>query len=531
MILKPLYTLTFILYTQHMSWISELTENFKNTKSEIWVDDMATPSGIPHVGTLRGAIIHDIAAKALLHSGHKVKYTFFSNDYDPMDGMPSYLNEKEYREHMGKPFFMIPAPDGKGNLGEYFIKELYEMMKGLGCDFEPMRDSEGYQSGKYDEAIKIALDNSDKIRKIYKDIAGSDKGEDWIPFSPICEKCGKIGTTRAFGWDGERVAYRCEEKMVEWAEGCGYEGKVSPYGGTGKLLWKVEWPAKFAALGIDVEGEGKDHSSAGGSRDLANAIMKDVYKKEPPYDLPYEFIIFKGQKMSKSKGVGITAKEVYESLPPELIRFVLTRNINRVVDLDLDGMVIASLYDEYDRAHKAHLGEIDFPDLAEIYVLSQTGPEYNDGYKMKFSKVAHAIQIPKADIYKVAEEEKGSGLTKLERAELDERVKYANIWLDKFAPDNFKFQILEKMPPLKLTGAQKEIIGALSKKFATKNNWNGEDLQAEIFKLKDELGVQPKDIFGAIYQIFIGKDSGPQAGFLLASLDRKFVADRLALRG
>jgi lysyl-tRNA synthetase class 1 len=513
-----------------MSWIHDLVENFKEEKGEILVDDMATPSGIPHVGTFRGAVIHDVAAKALKKSGHKVKYIFYSNDYDPMDGLPGYLDEKIYRQHMGKPFYAIPAPDGKGNLGQYFIKELYEMMGGLGCEFTPMRDSEGYQSGKYDGVIKVALDNASLIRKIYKEISGSDKGDDWIPFSPICEKCGKIGTTRAYAWDGKEVSYRCEENMVDWAVGCGYEGKVSPYKGTGKLPWKIEWPAKFAALGIKVEGEGKDHSSAGGSRDLANALCKKVFKVNPPYDLPYEFIIFKGKKMSKSKGVGISAREVFSALPPELIRFILTRNINRVVDLDLDGMVIPSLYDEYDRAHQAQLGELDFPDLAAVYELSQISDKYNNGYKMKFSKVAHAIQIPKIDIRKLAEEEKGSKLTDLEIAELNERVKYAKIWLDKFAPDNFKFQILDVMPKIKLSDEQRIIINSLKVKYEQKENWDGEELQSAIFSLKEELGAQPKDIFGAIYALFIGKDSGPQEGFLLASLDRDFVLKRLSIK-
>jgi lysyl-tRNA synthetase class 1 len=513
-----------------VSWIQDLTEHFKDEKGEIWVDDMATPSGVPHVGTFRGAIIHDVASKALRKSGLKTKYTFFSNDYDPMDGMPSYLDKKVYEEHMGKPFFKIPAPDGKGSLGEYFIKDLYEMMTGLGCNFTPMKDSDGYQSGRYDEVIRTALDKAADIRKIYKDISGSDKGDDWIPFTPICEKCGKIGTTRSYDWDGKEVSYRCEENMVEWAKGCGYEGKVSPFGGTGKLPWKIEWPAKFAALGIKVEGEGKDHSSAGGSRDLANALCEKIFKVEPPYDLPYEFIIFKGKKMSKSKGVGISARDVFESLPPELIRFILTRNINRVVDLDLDGMVIPSLYDEYDRAHQAHLGQIDFPDLATVYELSQIKSAYNNGYKMKFSKVAHAIQIPGADIQKIAEQEKGEKLTESELDELKERIKFANIWLNKFAPENFKFQISSSMPKITLTEAQKKIIDTLKDKFAAKDKWTGEELQAQIFALKDELGAQPKDIFSAIYTIFIGKDSGPQAGFLLASLERDFVLNRLDLK-
>jgi lysyl-tRNA synthetase class 1 len=513
-----------------LSWIHDLNDYFKGHKGEILVDDMATPSGIPHVGTFRGAIIHDVATKALKKSGHKTKYTFFSNDYDPMDGMPSYLDKNEYQQHMGKPFFAIPSPDSKGSLGDYFIKELYEMMRGLGCDFIPMKDSKGYQSGKYDEVIKKALDHAAEIRKIYKEVSGSDKGDDWIPFTPICEKCGKIGTTRAFAWDGKEVAYRCEENMVEWAKGCGYEGKVSPFGGTGKLPWKIEWPAKFAALGIKVEGEGKDHSSAGGSRDLANAICKKVFKIKPPYDLPYEFIIFKGQKMSKSKGVGISAREVYDSLPPELIRFILTRNINRVVDLDLDGMAIPSLYDEYDRAHQAYLGIIEFPDLADVYGLSQINEKFNTGYKMKFSKVAHAIQIPNINIEEVAQEEKGSKLSDLERSELEERARYAKIWLEKFAPENFKFQISTRIPKLKLTSSQRDIIGALKDIYLSKPKWSGEELQKEIFALKDQLGLPPKEIFGAIYNIFIGKDSGPQAGFLLASLDKEIVKKRLELK-
>lgn len=511
-----------------MFWADELVKNFKKEKKVIWVDDMATPSGKPHVGTFRGAIIHDVAAKALKKAGLKSRYTFFSNDFDPMDGMPSYLDKKVYGQHMGKPFFMIPAPEGKDSLGDYFIKDLYEMMKGLGCDFEPMKDSEEYKRGTYNEIIKLALDSSDLIRKLYKEVSGSVKPSDWIPFQPICEACGKIGTTRAFAWDGGKVSYRCEPKMVEWASGCGHEGSVSPFNGTGKLPWKVEWPAKFAALGIDVEGEGKDHSSSGGSRDLANVLCKRVFGVNPPYDLPYEHIIFKGKKMSKSKGIGITAEEAYKSLPPELIRFIMIRNINRVIDLDLDGMVIASLYDEYDRSQKAYLKEINFPDLAKVYELSQISKKFNNGYKMKFTKVAHAVQIPNVDIKKLAEEEKGLPLDLLEQAELEERIKFSKVWLDKFAPESFKFDVKKEPPTVKLNENQQKVIKVLYEKFSQKKNWTGEELQKEIFSLKDELRIKPQEIFSAIYLIFIGKESGPQAGFLLASLDYEFVLKRLS---
>src|SRR5258708_5956205 len=107
------------------------------------------------------------------------------------------------------------------------------------------------------EVIRTALQKADVIRRIYKDVSGSQRDEKWLPLSVVCENCGKIGTTIAVSFDGERVEYRCEKNKVEWAEGCGHEGKVSPFDGHAKLPWKVEWPAKFKVMGVHVEGGGK----------------------------------------------------------------------------------------------------------------------------------------------------------------------------------------------------------------------------------------------------------------------------------
>lgn len=318
-----------------MFWADKIAEDLKDRKDLLWVDDMVTPSGKAHVGSLRGAILHDVIYKTLKNSGKRVKYTLFSNDFDPMDGLPVYLDKKKYQKYMGVPMFMIPAPEGKGAFSDFYFDDFVELLHGLDCKIEPIKDSIEYKRGAYDKVIKIALDNADTIRELYKEVSGSEKPKDWYPFQPICEKCGKIGTTRVYDWDGEKVSYICEKNMVEWAKGCGYKGEITPFGGTGKLTWKVEWPAKWAALGINIEGEGKDHASAGGSRDLANHLCKEIFKIEPPYDLPYEHIIFGGKKMSKSKGIGISAKDVSGTVAPELIRFIMIRNPNRVIDLNL----------------------------------------------------------------------------------------------------------------------------------------------------------------------------------------------------
>lgn len=510
-----------------MFWTEKLVEALKDSDNH-WVDDMATASGKAHVGTLRGACIHDVAAKALKKAGKKVKFTFISNDFDPMDGIPSYVDKEYYEQFMGLPMFKVPAPEGPKNFADYYMDDLFEIMKGLGCDFQPVKDSEEYTKGTYDKAIKLALDNADDIRRIYKEVSGSEKPKDWYPFHPICENCGKIGTTRVFDWDGKEVSYICEEDMVDWAKGCGHQGKINPFKGNGKLPWKVDWPAHWYSMAITVEGEGKDHASAGGSRDLANHLCKEVFKINPPYDLPYEHIIFGGKKMSKSKGIGISAEDVYAILPPEIIRFVMIRNIDRVIDLDLSGMVVPNLFDEYDKGALALRGEMDFPDLAKAFEFSQIKEDFNKGYRMRFSKLAYAIQMPNIDVAKMAAEENGSELTSAEKEDLETRIRFAKIWLEKFAPEEFRFEIKKETPQVSLSNDQKNFLSKLAISLKDIKSWDGDSIKQFIFDTKNETDINPKDGFVAIYRLFLGKDSGPQAAWLLASLEKDFVIKRLS---
>jgi lysyl-tRNA synthetase class 1 len=232
--------------------------------------------------------------------------------------------------------------------------------------------------------------------------------------------------------------------------------------------------------------------------------------------------------MSKSKGIGISAQEVYESLSPEIIRFLMIRHIDRTVDLNLSGMVIPTLYDKYDRARQAYRKEIDFPDLAQTYRYSQVKSKFNEGFMAKFSKIAHIVQMPNIDICEWAEAEKGSKLNSLENKELQERIRFAKVWLEKFAPDDFKFVILDKFPKVELFPNQIAFLKELVKIYSTKSSWSGEDLQNEIYALRDKLKITPKEMFIAIYRIFLDKDSGPQAAWMLASLDYEFVKNRLS---
>ena len=511
-----------------MFWADRAAEEIKKasgSKPQL-VDDAKTPSGKVHVGALRGVIIHDLVHKSLIDQGVKSRYTYIFDDFDPMDDLPAYLPKEKYEKYIGVPLKDIPAPEGKESYAKYYAEDFKNVFSRLGAKPEILWTSELYKSKKLDESIKKVLDNAEKIQEIYYSVSGSKKEKNWLPFHPVCPKCGKIGTTKATNWDGKEVEFTCEPEMVVWAKGCGYKGSVSPFGGTGKMPWKVEWAAKWHSLGVTFEGAGKDHSSRGGSRDLANTIARRVFGIEPPHDLPYEFFLFGGGKMSSSKGIGASAQEVGDSLPPSLLRFLVAR-VQAKVAIDFDPSspnTVPSLYDEYDRGQKAFFEKGD-PDLSRTWEASQVENKENH-FVLRFSQVVSLIQMPGVDLEKEAETTKESKLTEEDKEALKERIKYAKIWLEKFAPDSVKFKISEKLPAEaeKLSSNQTKFLDSLAGLLGKTSD--PEKLQNEIYQLGKENDLSSKETFGAIYISLLGKESGPKAAWLILSLDKEFVAKR-----
>ncbi|MEK7141245.1 MAG: lysine--tRNA ligase, partial [Patescibacteria group bacterium] len=326
-----------------------------------WVDDMFTPSGFAHIGSLRGPLVHDMVYRALGHAHAPVTFTYIFNDFDPIDGLPPEL--ASLSDQLGKPLRTARSPEkGYESFAEYFTKDFQQVLKSMGVMARYLSSWDMYREGKFNGVIREALDNSDTIQGIYQRVSGSKKREKgWMPLQVVCEKCGKLGTTRVHAWDGSLVAYTCEPTMVTWAKGCGYTGKISPFDGNGKLPWKVDWPAHWKVLGVTIEGAGKDHSSAGGSRDIAKALCEEVFHIANPYNLPYEFILIGGKKMSSSKGLGLKARDLTKLLPPSVGRFLFTRtDYHRAIEFDPVGtMAIPDLFDEYDRCWQAYNEEGD----------------------------------------------------------------------------------------------------------------------------------------------------------------------------
>lgn len=519
-----------------MFWADEITEDILKkypNKDTFILRDEKTPSGRVHVGSIRGVAIHGIIAQALRERGKKAHFIYEFNDADPMDGLPHYLDQEKFLPHMGKPLKDVPSPEpGYENYARYFAQEFIDVIHYMGFEPEIIWSSDFYSEGRYDTWIKKALEHPDEIREIYFKVSGSQKAPDWNPVQVICEQCGKVGTTHVTDFDGKEVEYTCEPDMVKWATGCGYRGKVAPWKGRGKLPWKVEWGVKWAELKVDIEGSGKDHNAAGGSHEIAEAITKNILKSEMPYNIPYEFFLISGAKMSSSKGRGIASKEISEMMSPELLRFLMIRtHYNQTIDFDPEGETIPRLFDRYDEVAAEYFGKTEGnPDWKRVYYFSQTNPQHSvERYQPRFSRVAFMLQIPHLNINEEAAKLKGQALTKGDKEELEMRAQYAKKWLEKYATEKEKFEIQSAIPALAatLTEDQKKFLKGIADLLQSKD-WKGEELHAAIHDLRKQSPLQAKEAFQAIYIVLLGKDSGPQAGWFLEALDKDFVIDRLS---
>lgn len=499
------------------------------------IRDEKTASGRVHVGSLRGVVVHGILADIL--SGQKIPNTFLYeiNDFDPMDGLPVYLDQGRFLPYMGKPLVDVPSPDSKAkNYAEYFGGEFVAVIKELGFTPEFYRSSELYRAGKYNDVIRTVLTSAPKIREIYQRVSGSVKGTEWLPLQVVCENCGKIGTTKVVSFDGDEVEYVCEEHLVKWAKGCSHRGKISPFDGRAKLPWKVEWAAKFVVLGVDIEGAGKDHSTKGGARDIANAISREVFHYEPPFDVPYEFLTIGGKKMSSSKGAGSSAREIADLLPPTLFRFlILSKDIRQAIDFVPEGQSIPVLYDLYDfYAEKYWSGAKD--DYSRIFLLAHPPAQREHlprRFLPRFSQVAFLAQMPHIPTENAVAQLKGAPLTHEDEEELEERVAYAQKWLATYAPEEYRYELQEKEIPAGarfFSPEQKRALNDVLTYVRAQKELDGQALHSELHEIRKKSGLEPKPFFAALYQSFLGKDSGPKAGWFFSVLPREFLKKRLA---
>lgn len=501
--------------------------------AEFVLNDSKTCSGSAHVGSLRGPVIHDLLYRSALDAGRKARFFYGNDDMDALDNVPPGLSPARYRPFLGKPLCEVPAPDGsERSYARFYFDEFMQAQRLLGIEPEPYHMSELYRSGRMNDVIRRLLEAADELRAIYLEVSQSERGEDWIPFSPICEACGRIAMTRVHRFDGELVHYRCEPEAMNYARGCGHSGALAPWNGAGKLPWKLEWAARWQVLGVNVEGAGIDHSIAGGARDVAEAIARRVFGVEPPANLPYEFLLLEGGKMSSSKGIGLSAREATESLPAQQLRWLQVRTRPRTaINFNLGGDSVPRLFDDFDVAAERYRDGSAEGWQRRLFELGQIahGGEVFTGYRPRFAHVATISQIPGVDAAGHFAQHKGAPLLPAERQELQRRSDYARLWLERLAPEQARLEVQAALPPAAagLDADQRRFLDAFLQWHGTRSAPNGVAIHAAIMELARRDRASAGYAFRALYRIFLGRNSGPRAGDFLAALEQDFVRARL----
>jgi lysyl-tRNA synthetase class 1 len=525
-----------------MFWCDKLVEGLSAAQT---INDSKTPSGRAHIGALRGPLIHDAIYRTLVSKGVPVRFLYGVDDYDPVDEIP-YGQAEVFEKYLGAPLCNVPPPPGSNasDMADHFIREFFGVFTELGIKPEFYRMRDIYRSGKFNAAIDAILRKADVVRRIYKEVSGSERPETWHPFQVICPNCGRVATTEVTAYDGQDVTYIClklsrvmyrpvlpngelsDQKAP--IPGCGHSGKISPFNGNGKLPWKLEWCAKWKTFPVTIEGAGRDHSTKGGSRDVAAACLKEIFGQDAPLNCPYDFFLVGGAKMSSSKGIGVTSRDMADFLPPEVLRFLMLRTPPKQhVNFEPTEVHVIKAFNEFDRARQRYFHDPNIkPDDKRIYEISQVAPE-PDYWAADFQLVTALIQLPHLDAEKELEKRKGTPFTPLEKKHLDLRIRAATYWLEHYATEEEKTRLQETLPARAedLSEAQRGFLHYLA--LALKDaEWKDESLQITVFNAARLTPIDQPHAFKAIYRVLLDRESGPKAGNLLSFLERDFVLKR-----
>ncbi len=494
------------------------------------INDSKTPSGRVHVGSLRGVLIHDAVFRALQQKGNQVTYLYGVDDYDPLDGLPSDATN-DMKQYMGMPLCQIPAPEGSTatDLADHYIREFLQIFTELGVKAKTYRMRDIYRSGEFNQAIDQILSQADKVRQVYLDVSRSKRPDNWYPFQVVCEQCGKVGTTQVIAYDGKEVSYQCLPALVSWASGCGHQGKVSPFDGNGKLPWKLEWVAKWSQFGISIEGAGKDHCTKGGSRDVASRCLQRLFGLQPPINIPYEFFLVEGAKMSSSKGIGTSAREMADFLPPEILRFLMIRTApKKTVNFSTDAEYMLKLFNEHDKLLQLKQAGKLSQEGEGILNMVEVEAHHSDYRPVSFQLITALMQLLHVNIEQEVIQRMGGEMTEVERMHLQQRIKSAKHWLDNYAADEDRLELKSELPNSahNLSVVQKGFLNLLAKTLQQKTCADEQQYQSLLFEVARLTPIEQKYAFVAIYRVLLDRTSGPKGGSLLSFLSPDFLIQR-----
>ena len=516
---------------QSVHWTDVAAEKViqeKGNKKSYTVAAGITPSGTVHIGNFREIITVDLVRRALEKRGKKVRFIYSWDDFDVFRKVPTNMPKPELlRQYLRKP--IVDTHDTFGchkSYAEHHEKEVEEIVPKVGITPEFFYQAKRYRSGEYAAEMKHALENTENIVKILNQYREEPLESSWLPVSLFCEQCGK-DTINTLTWPGDyTLAYECE---------CGHKDTFDfRKKHIVKLKWRVDWPMRWAYEKVDFEPGGKDHSTVGGSFDTGKQICKQVWNFDAPTYVMYDFISLKGMdgKMSSSKGDVITLKDVLEVYEPEITRYLFAgTRPNREFAISFDADVL-NVYEDFDKAERIYFGVEELKDDKKAekykiaYELSYIGKiPKTIPHQPKFRHLTMLLQINNFNIDKVIGYFEKELKNDHDKKRLRTRAECAANWLQKHAPEEFKFTLQEKSQ-VKLKKEEKQILHEVAKKLLERD-WTDVGLHEEMYILCKNHDMQPKDFFTLCYRVLINKERGPRLASFMLEIGKEKVAGLL----
>ncbi len=482
------------------------------------------PSGLPHLGTM-GEILRPSYVRHALRTialSRPSRLIVFIDDMDGLRKVPESIpNRAAMNPHLGRPVSRIPDPfdDGHPSFADHMVALLGSFLAPVEVEYELMRSSEMYGSGRFDEALRLVMAHQAEIVRLVTPTLREENRKGWSPFMPVCPQCGQVNSTLVTAYHPERAAveFSCE-RTFGGAHGCGYRGEQSVLGGMAKVQWKVDWALRWYVLRVEYELYGKDLID---SARLSGEILR-ILGGEPPLGFPFEmYLDEEGHKVSKSIGRGVGVEQWRRYAPIEVLKYFLILNPRKARKLFVESIPL--YVDEYLDALRTYSSEPEEARRNSIldFVLQSSSA------RSFASELSYGMIMNLVGALGSSERELIWNYLRHYDPALDgdaETRVLANTLLD--CALNFYADFVEpaKRRYVPLDG-EREQLAALKAFLDANPDAPAEEIEKTIYDLGRAHYDKPGKIFPLMYRAILGQERGPRLGAFIRLATPQRVAE------
>ncbi len=463
------------------------------------------PSGLPHIGTFGEVVRTTMVRQAFRRlSDVPTRLFCFSDDMDGLRKVPDNIPNKELvAAHLGKPLTRIPDPFGTHeSFGAHNNARLRSFLDTFGFDYEFKSSTELYASGAFDQALLQVLACYDEIMAIMLPTLGPERRATYSPFLPVCPSSGRVLQVPVVERDeaAGTIVYRDEG---------GARVEVPVTGGHCKLQWKPDWAMRWYALGVDYEMSGKDLIE---SVKAGNRIVK-VLGGRPPEGFNYElFLDEAGEKISKSRGNGLTVEEWLAYAPPESLALFMYHKPRAAKRLYFD--VIPRAVDDYLAfLERYNQGANSAGDMESPAWHIHDGAPPDEGSPLAFALLLNLASVCNSEDPAVLWgfiSRYAAGASPESEPLLARLIDHAIAYYRDFVKPAKRYRGPDEVE----RAALEDLLGELK---ALPDEAGGEAIQTQVYEVGKRHPLPDlRSWFRALYEILLGQSQGPRMGSFIA---------------